>query len=195
MLARSVTWPRSARIQPFSDTTTVIGSRTTIASSIADFGLGAEGDLQFLDLAGNGLPLLVGRPDQRLDLGPLFLERLFLGADFHLFQLAQIAQAHVEDGVGLNFGELERLHQDGLGLVLAADDLDDLVEVEVGDQETAEHFQPVLDRRQPVLGSAHQHLAPMIEPFAQHFGQAQHFGDAAFDQHVHVERNAIFQLA
>ncbi len=32
---RSLTWPRSARIQPFSDTTTVIGSRTTMASSIA----------------------------------------------------------------------------------------------------------------------------------------------------------------
>ena len=32
---RSLTWPRSARIQPFSETTTVIGSRTTIASSIA----------------------------------------------------------------------------------------------------------------------------------------------------------------
>ena len=32
---KSVTWPRNARIQPFSDTTTVTGSRTTIASSIA----------------------------------------------------------------------------------------------------------------------------------------------------------------
>src|SRR5262249_11154403 len=35
MLDRSPTVPRSARIQPFSDTTTVIGSRSTSASSIA----------------------------------------------------------------------------------------------------------------------------------------------------------------
>ena len=35
MFDRSSTWPRSARTQPFSDTTTVTGSRTIVASSIA----------------------------------------------------------------------------------------------------------------------------------------------------------------
>ncbi len=34
----------------------------------------------------------------------------------------------------------------------------------------------------------------MVEPFAQGFGQAHHHRDAALHQHVHVERNAVFQL-
>ena len=66
-------------------------------------------------------------------------------ADLHLLELAQVAQPHVEDGVGLHVGELEGLHQDGLRLVLLADDLDHLVEVEIGDEIAAEHFEPVLD--------------------------------------------------
>ena len=70
---------------------------------------------------------------------------LVLGADLHFLELAQVAQPHVEDGVGLHVGELEGLHQDGLRLVLGADDLDDLVEVQIGDQIAAEHFEPVLD--------------------------------------------------
>ena len=44
--------------------------------------------------------------------------------------LRKDAQPHVEDGFGLVLGEAERLHQLGLGLVLGADDLDDLVEVQ-----------------------------------------------------------------
>ena len=138
--------------------------------------------------------MLVGRTDQRLDRFQLLAQRLVLGADFHLLELAQIAQAHVEDGVGLHVGELEGLHQDGLGLVLAADDLDDLVEVEIGDEVAAEHFQAMLDLRQPELGAAHQHLAAVIEPLAQGLGEADHLRDAALHQHVHVERNAAFQL-
>ena len=82
-----------------------------------------------LDLAGDGLPLLRRRTDQALELGAFLAQRLVLGADFHFLELAQIAQPHVEDGVGLHLGELERLHQHGLGFVLAPDDLDDLVEV------------------------------------------------------------------
>ena len=46
---------------------------------------------------------------------------LVLGADFHFLELAQIAQPHVEDGFGLDIGELEGFHQDGLRLVLVAD--------------------------------------------------------------------------
>ena len=146
-----LTWPRSARIQPFSDTTTVIGSRSTIASSIAAsscsrrFGevgaalaerrLRPEGLADLLDLAGDRLPLLLLGAEQLLDCG-LRSARSSLSSrpDLHLLELAQVAQPHVEDGVGLHVGELERLHQDGLRLVLVADDLDDLVEVEIGDE-------------------------------------------------------------
>ena len=133
-------------------------------------------------------------PMQRFDLLKFLAQRLVLAADFHLLQLAQIAQPHVENGVGLHVGELELLHQDGLRLVLAPDDLDHLVEVEIGDEIAAEHLQAMLDLRQPEFGAAHQHVAAMVEPFAQGFGEAEHPRDAALHQHVHVERDAAFEL-
>jgi hypothetical protein len=152
------------------------------------------GNANFSASSRDGLPLLVGRAEQPLNCLKLLAQRLVLAADFHLLQLAQIAQAHVEDGVGLHVRELELLHQDRLGLVLAPDDLDHLVEVEIGDQIAAQHLQAMLDLRQPVFRAAHQHVAAVVEPFAQSFGEAEHPRDAALHQHVHVERDAAFKL-
>ena len=67
---------------------------------------------------------------------------VMLGADFHFLELAQGAQAHVEDRVGLDLGELERLHQRRLGLILGADDLDDLVEVQIDGEIAFQHLEP-----------------------------------------------------
>src|SRR5690606_13222665 len=67
---------------------------------------------------------------QLLQLAPLGPERLLLLEQRLLFQATQIAQAHVEDRLGLALGQLERAHQLGLGFVLLADDADHLVEVE-----------------------------------------------------------------
>ena len=113
------------------------------------------------DLVGDGLPLLLFRAQQLLDRFLLRAQLFVLLADFHLFQPAQVAQPHVEDGVGLHIGKLEGLHQHRLRLVLAADDLDDLVEVEIGDQIAAEHLEPMLDLAEPVTRAAQQHLAPV----------------------------------
>ena len=52
----------------------------------------------------------------------------------------------------------------------------------------------MLDFGLPVLGTAHQHVAAVVEPFAQDLGEAEHLRDAALHQHVHVERDAAFQL-
>ena len=158
---RSLTVPRSVRIQPFSETTTVIGSRSTSASSIAASSctgacakavrrlpsgvLGPNFARTSLTSSGDPFPLLRLGTDEILELLALGAQRLVLLPDLHFLELAQIAQPHVEDGVGLHVGELERLHQHGLGLVLAADDLDHLVEVEIGDEIAAEHFEPMLD--------------------------------------------------
>ena len=116
-----------------------------IGAALAERRLLAELVAHLLDLAGDRLPLLLLGADQLLDVGLLLAQLLVLALDLHLLELAQVAQPHVEDGVGLHVGELERLHQDGLGLVLVADDLDDLVEVEIGDQEAAQHFEAMLD--------------------------------------------------
>ena len=45
-----------------------------------------------------------------------------------------------------------------------------------------------------MLRAAHQHLAPVVEPFAQHVTHAEHVGDLAARQHVHVHRDAAFKL-
>ena len=145
----------------------VLGRLGKVGAAFAERRLRAELLAHLLDLAGDRLPLLLLGAEQRLELLALVAQLLVLLADLHLLELAQIAQPHVEDGVGLHVGELEGLHQDGLRLVLVADDLDDLVEVEIGDQIAAEHFEPMLDLRQAVVRAPQQHLAPVGEPFAQ----------------------------
>ena len=52
----------------------------------------------------------------------------------------------------------------------------------------------MFDFRQAMPGAPQQDFPPMIEPFAEHFGKAKDLRDAAFHQHVHVERNTAFEL-
>ena len=142
----------------------------------------------FFDLAGNRFPLLGRRTYQRFQLRSFFAQGLVLGADFHFLELAQIAQTHVEDRLGLDLAQLEGLHQDGLWLVLFADDFDHLVEVEIGDQVSTKHFQAMFNFGQPMFGPAEQHFPSVVEPFAQRFRKPEHLRDAAFHEHVHIER-------
>src|SRR5262249_34701896 len=93
-----------------------------------------------------------------------------------------------------DFAELEGLHEDGLGLVLAADDLDHLIKIEISDEISAEHFQAMFDCCQPMAGAPQQYLAPVVQPFAQGFGKAEHLRDAALHQYIHVEWNATLEL-
>ena len=62
-----------------------------------------------------------------------------------------MAQAQLQDGFGLRIAEAEARHERRLGLVLGANDADDLVDVQEGDQEAFEHVQPRLDAVQAVL--------------------------------------------
>ena len=113
----------------------------------------------------------------------------------NLFQLAQGAQAHVEDRLGLDVGERQARHQHRLRLVLLADDADHLVEVEIGDQQAAEDFQPPVDLRP--AGSASGAAAPRGDgraiPAAPRSATCTR-GTRPRRQHVHVERDAAFEL-
>ena len=76
--------------------------------------LQAERLLQLADLRGDGAPLLGFVGEQPLDLGALLGQlRMFL-AQLHFLQLAQGAQAGVENIVGLHVRELERGFQRAL---------------------------------------------------------------------------------
>ncbi len=163
-------------------------------AAFAERGLLAELVLEGLDLVGDRLPLLVFRGEQRFQLLAFLGQALMLALDLDLLELAQRAQPHVEDGLGLHLGELESLHQRGLRLVLLADDFDDLVDVEIDDEVAVEHLEPVVDLGEAELRAADQHHLAVVEPFAQHLPQAQHVRHLAAAQHIHVERNARLEL-
>ena len=80
-----------------------------------------------LHLVRDRLPLLVFVPEQRAQILALGGELLVLALDLEFLKPAQGAQAHVEDRLGLQIGELERRDHVRLGLVLLAQDLDQLV--------------------------------------------------------------------
>src|SRR3546814_19630393 len=73
-------------------------------------------------------PLLVLH--QKLELLLLLGEGRVLFANDDLLQLAQGAQAHVENRLSLDVAQLPALHHLRLRIVLLADDADHLVEVE-----------------------------------------------------------------
>ncbi len=92
-----------------------LGRRGELGPPLAQLRLLAELFLGLLDLAGDRLPLRVVRFEQLLEARLLLLERIMLAADLHLLELAQGPQAHIEDGFGLQFGELEARISTGFG--------------------------------------------------------------------------------
>ena len=117
-----------------------------------------------------------------------------LAAEFHFFQAGQLAQAGVEDGVGLDVRQGEGLDQTGLGLLLIADDADHLVQVEVGDHQAVEDVQTRLDLAQPVAGAADQHVAAVIEEGSQGLLQVHDARRAARIKDVEVDAEACLQI-
>ena len=75
----------------------------------------------------------------------LLAQAVLLTLDFHLFQFGEIAQAQIQDGLSLNVGELETLHQDGLRLVLFTDNRDDFIDVQIGSEQAVENMQSIAD--------------------------------------------------
>ena len=117
-----------------------------------------------------------------------------LAANFHLFQLAQGAQAEVEDGFGLNIRNAEAGDHHLFRLVFLADDADHFINIEIGDQIAVEQVEALLDLVEAELGAAHHHFAAMLQIGLQHILQAHDLWRALV-QHVHVHAEARFQVA
>ena len=137
-------------------------------------------------------PGLVAQQD--LQMPPLGAQLALLLAQRLLLEPAQIAQAHVEDRLGLPLRQLERAHQLGLGLVLLANDADHLVEVQVGDAEGRQHLEPILDPGETVAAAADQHVHAVREERLQHLDEAHHPRRALGVEHVEIERQAGLEL-
>ena len=95
------------------------------------------------ELVGDGLQLLLedaahqGRVAQHLQvIGDLFLQLLVFVLQLFPVQTLQGLQPHIQDGLGLDVIQAEALAQPLLGVVVAgADDMDDLVNVVLGDEQ------------------------------------------------------------
>ncbi len=132
--------------------------------------------------------------DQRRQLGALLDQPAALLGDLHLLELAQAAQPHVEDCLGLPVAQRKLFDHHRLGLVLGADDLDHAVEVQKRDQKPVEQFQPLVDLADPRAASAQQHLDLERQPREQRLAEAQHARRAVLVEHVEVKREAHLQL-
>ena len=118
-----------------------------------------------------------------------------LGRELHLLELAQVAQAEIEDRLGLPVGQLEPRHQRRLRLVLLADDPDHLVEVEEGLEIAFEDLEPVHDLGEAMARAADQHLHAVGEEGLQRLGQAHHPRHAGGIENIQVERQPDLELA
>jgi hypothetical protein len=63
--------------------------------------------LVLANFVGDGIPLQIFRGEQGLDLIALGRQALVLGSDLDFFKFRQCPQAQVQNGFGLNVGQLE----------------------------------------------------------------------------------------
>ena len=124
----------------------------------------------------------------------LLVEFVLFATDLHLFQPRELAQARVEDVVGLVVAQLEARHQHGLGFVLAADEADDLIEVEVCDQQAFEQVQAPLDLVETMLEPTRHRVAAETQPLGQERLEALDLRAAIEPDHVQVDAVALLEI-
>jgi len=112
----------------------------------------------------------------------------------HFLELAQAAQPHVENRLGLAVGEAEFLHHRRLGLVFGADDCNHPVEIEEGDDVARDDFEPQRNLVEPVPGAPLENVDLARDPVRQQLPQAHHHRGAGRVEHVEVEREARFEI-
>ena len=101
-----------------------------------------------------------------LELGDELDDRQVLVLDLLALEGGQAGQPHVEDGLGLELGQVEALHQVVAGDVdvgRLADRLDDRVEVVEGDLEALEDVRPGARLAEVELGAAADDLAAVVD--------------------------------
>ena len=114
-------------------------------------------------------------------------------ADLDAFQPGQLAQADLEDVLGLDLGELEVLDQVGLGVVRLADHLDDAVDVEQDGLPAFEDVDALLGGGQAVAGAPFHGRQPETAPFRDHVVQRALARRAGEAEHRQVDRRVGFQ--
>src|SRR5579885_3082543 len=166
-----------------------------LGAAPAERGSRAELLARLGDLLADRPPLPAILREQRGQLALLLLERRQLLADLDFLELAQGAQAQVEDRLRLQLAQIPARHELRLRLVALADDADHLVDVEIDDDLALEDLHAPRDRREAVAGAALQHDAAVIEEGLQRLLQIHDARHAGGVEDVEVERNARLELA
>ena len=121
-------------------------------------------------------------------------KRFLFGADLYFFEAGEVAQAGVQDGFGLRLRESKGRHQRRARFVFCADDADDFIKVEVGNQQALQDVQAFVHRVQAVVqAAAHGFFAPG-QPLAQDLAEAFHLWAAVEAYHVHLRAVAFFEV-
>ena len=120
---------------------------------------------------------LYGVSQQLLIIGNLLLQFLVFGFQLFPVQTLQGNQTHIADGLRLHIVQAESLHEALLGIVVAgADDVNDFVDVVLGNQQTFQQVSTLLGLAQIVLGSAGQDVHLVCQVFVQNLPQGQNLG-------------------
>jgi hypothetical protein len=165
------------RIQPFADSTTVTGSLGTSSASLIACAAwrSTSGERRaspnfFASACSSSLTCLrsfAGEASVELSLSRSFRQLVLLAADLHLLQARELLELGLQDVVGLRLGQAEARDQRLARLVLGADDADDLVEVEEGDQQAFQQVQALFDLLQAVAHALAHRLQAEFQPLDQ----------------------------
>ena len=134
---------------------------------------------------------LLGVGQQVFQVGDLQLDLFVFVLDLLAFQGCQAAQLHVQDGLGLQFAQLEALHQaffGRLGIRGFADGLDDRVQVVQGDDQAFQDVGPGAGFLQFELGAAGDDCLAVFDEDLQDALERQQARFAVHQrQHLHAE--------
>ena len=117
---------------------------------------------------------LVGQ--QALQIGDALQQVAVLLLDLVALERGEVAQAQVDDGLGLLVAEAEALHEAHLGrfgVLARPDDADDLVQVGDGDQQAFQDVGPLLGLVELEPGAADDDVLLVGDVVAQHVAQRE----------------------
>ena len=96
-------------------------------------------------------------------------------------------QLQLQDSLGLGLTQLEPLHQDFLWFFFLADDLDDGINIQIGNQQSVEDMQAFNDPIESKLKPPLDGRQPKFQPLLESALEIKHFRPAVESDHIHVD--------
>ena len=115
-------------------------------------------------------------------------------ADFHLFKAGQLFQFGLEDVLGLVLAQFEAGDQCGFRLVFGADDVDDFIEIEEGDEQAFQQVQATFQFFLAVGQTLTQGIHAERQPFIEQRLQMLDLRTAIEADDVEIDPVALFQI-